>query len=67
MSFQNSTKILIRDEKLQGEGGEFTKNIVFKTFFYHNTCSFTFLNLFSKNMCEKFITQTGTFRAHLAC
>jgi hypothetical protein len=29
LSFQNSTKVLIKDEKLQGEGGEFTKNVVF--------------------------------------
>jgi hypothetical protein len=27
---QNSTKVLIRDGKLQGEDGEFTKNVVFK-------------------------------------
>jgi hypothetical protein len=30
VSFQNSTKVLIRDGKLQGEGEELTKNIVFK-------------------------------------
>jgi hypothetical protein len=30
VSFQNSTKALIKDGKLQGDGGEFTKNIVFK-------------------------------------
>ena len=27
---QNSTKVLIIDGKLQGEDGEFTKNVVFK-------------------------------------
>jgi hypothetical protein len=51
---QNSIKVLIRDEKLQGEHGEFTKNIVFKKHSFTTTQVFlTFLNLFSKNICVK--------------
>jgi len=40
---QNSTKVLIKEGKIEGEDEDFTKNVVFKDIFYrnHNNVSFT--------------------------
>ena len=40
---QNSTKVLIKEGKIEGEDEDFMKNVVFEIFFYrnHNNVSFT--------------------------
>ena len=40
---QNSTKVLIKEGKIEGEDEDFTKKVVFKIFFYrnHNIVSLT--------------------------
>jgi len=40
---QNSTKVLIKEGKIEGEDVDFMKNVVFKVFFYcnHSNVSFT--------------------------
>jgi len=40
---RNSTKVLIKEGKIEGEDGNFTKNVVFKVILYrnHNNVSFT--------------------------
>jgi hypothetical protein len=51
---QNSTKVLIKVRKIQEEDGNFTKNVVFKDFFYRSHMIFPLHNKSFIHLCYRF-------------